>query len=165
MIHNPSEQRKLNEEMDALKKANEDVNILFNITEILTEQLRYHQIYTYVHTILAYLRNCLTYMRQVTTHVMDYIDVAMTNILSPDLLPVEKLRSILRNIESQLPSIMHLPISSDDTLHFYQYLKTHKLLANRKCLFLINIFIQELAQQLKIYKVFNLPVPLRNKSA
>ena len=39
---------------------------------------------------------------------------------------------MLSNIESQLPSIMNLPISLDDTLHFYFYLKTHVLIADVK---------------------------------
>ena len=97
--------------MDALQKANEDMNILFNITDVLMQHLRYHQIYTYAHTILAYLRDCLTYLRQVTTHTMDNVDTVMTNILLPDILPVEELRTMLWHIELQLPSIVHLPIS------------------------------------------------------
>ena len=62
-------------------------------------------------------------------HMMDYIDATTINILSPDIHPIEDLRSVLRHIESELLSIMHLPISSDDTLHFYQYLNTHVLIA------------------------------------
>ena len=123
--------QKLNGVMYALQKANKNVNILFNITEILTQHLRYPKIYTYACTILAYLRNYLTYLKQVATHTMDYVNVAMTNILSPYKLPVEELRSMLRFIKSQLPTIMHQPISSDDTLYFYQYLKTHMLIADR----------------------------------
>ena len=87
---------KLNELMGALQKANEDMNILFNITDILTQCFRYHQIYTYAHIILAYLRACLTYMRQDTTHTMYCVDAAMTNILSPDMPPVEELGTMLR---------------------------------------------------------------------
>ena len=132
--------------MDALQKANKDVNILFNITDILTQHLRYHQIYTYACTILAYLMECLIYMIQVTTHTMDCVDAAMTSILSPDILPVEKIRSLLRHIESQLPSIMHLPIPLDDTLHFYWYIKTHMVLADGQFLLLINVPIQDRAQ-------------------
>ena len=49
-------------------------------------------------------------MRQVATHTMDHIDAAMTHILSPDILPVEELRYMLRHIELQLSPIMHLPI-------------------------------------------------------
>ena len=56
------------EVMDVLQKANQHMNILLNVTDVLTQCLRYHQIYTYAHTILAYLRDCLTYMKQVATH-------------------------------------------------------------------------------------------------
>ena len=51
---------------------------------------------------------------------MDYVDAATTNIFSPDILSVEDLRNVLRYTESELPSTMYLPISLDDTLHFYQ---------------------------------------------
>ena len=117
--------QKLNEIIGALQRSNEDLNSLFNITEVLTQHIRYQQMYIYMHTILAYLRDSITYMRQVAIHRMDYVDAATTNILSPDIFPVEDLRNMLRHIESDLPSTMHLPISLDDTLHFYKYLNTH----------------------------------------
>ena len=137
--------QELNEVMDALQKVNKDVNTLFNITDILTQHLRYQQIYTYAHTILAYLRNSLTYMKQVAINTMDYINVAAANIFSPDILLVE-LRNMLRYIKSQLPSIMHLPISLDDTFHFYQYPNTHILTAERQHLLLIDVLIQDRVQ-------------------
>ena len=68
-------------------------------------------------------------MKQVAIHMMDYVAAATTSILSPNLLPMEDLRSMLRHIESELPSMVHLPISSDDTLHFYWYLNTHVFIA------------------------------------
>ena len=117
--------QKLNEVMDALQKANKDMNILFNITDILLQHLKYHQIYTYAHTILTHLRDCLKYMRQVATDTMDYVDAATTNVLSPDILPVEEHGNMSRHIKAQLLSIIYLPISSDNTLHFYWYIKTH----------------------------------------
>ena len=69
-------------------------------------------------TIPAYLKDSLTYMRQIAIHTMDDVDAATTNVLSSDILPVADLRNMLRHIKSELPSIMHLPISSDNTLHF-----------------------------------------------
>ena len=110
--------QKLNEIMDALQRSNEDLDRLFNITEVLTQHVRYHQMYIYMCTIPAYLRDSLTYMRQVAIHMMDYVDVTTTNVLSPDILSVADLRNMLKCIESELPSTMHLPISSDNTLHF-----------------------------------------------
>ena len=95
----------------------------------MTQQIRYQQNYVYMYTILAYLRDSPTFMRQVAIHMMDYLDVGANNILSPDIFYVEDLRSMLRHIESELPSTMHLPISSDNTLHFYQYNNTHALIA------------------------------------
>ena len=127
---------------------NEDVNILFNSTDILTQHLRYQQIYTYAHTILAYLRDFPMYMKQIATFTMDYINAAMTNILSPNILPVEELRNMLRHIESQLPSIEHLSTLSDDTLHFYWYLNIHMLIADGIFLLLIDVPIQDRTQQL-----------------
>ena len=119
----------------------------------------------YTYTILAYLRYSLTYMRQVAIHVMDYVDAAMTNILSPDILLVEDLRSMLQHVESEIPSTMHLPISLDDILNLYWYLNTHVLIAEGQFLLLIDVPIQNRAQQLEIYEVFNLPVLHSNLSA
>ena len=95
------------------------MNILLNVTDVLMQHLRYHQIYMYAHTILAYLRDCLTYMRQVTTHTLDYLEAATTNILSQDIPPVKELGNLPRHIKVQLPLIMHLPISLENALHFY----------------------------------------------
>ena len=58
--------------------------------------------YIYMCTILAYLRHSLIYVRQVAIHMIDYVDAAATNVLSPDILPVEDLRNILKHIESEL---------------------------------------------------------------
>ena len=96
---------------------------------------------------------------------MDYVDAATTNVLSPDILPVEDLRNMLRHIDSELPSMMHLPISLDNTLHFYWCLNTHVLIVDGQFLLLIDVSIQNRAQQLQIYEVFSLPVPHSNLSA
>ena len=67
--------------------------------------------YIYMCTIVAYLRDSLIYMRQFAIHMMDYVDAATSNILSPDILPVGDLRNMPRHMESELPSTMYLPIS------------------------------------------------------
>ena len=139
-------------------KAKQDINILLNITDILTQCFRYHQIYTYTCTIHVYLRDCITYMKHVTTHTMDYVDTTTANILSLDILPVER-KGMLRHTESQLPSIMHLPISLDNTHHFYRYLKPHVLVAEEQFFLLIDVPTQDRAQQLQIYEIVIPPVP------
>ena len=119
----------LNEMLDTLQRSNEDLNRLFNITEVLTQHIRYKQMYIYMYSILAYLRDSLTFMRQVAMHTVNNMDAATTSILSPDILPVKHLRNMLIHIESELPSTMHLPVSLDDILHFYWYLNTHVFIA------------------------------------
>ena len=117
--------------------------------------------YIYIHTILAYLRDFLIYMRQVAIHKMDYVDASTTKVLSPDILPVEDLRNMLKHIESELLPMMDQPIFSDNNLQFYCYLSTHVLIADEQ---FINVPIQNRTQQLQI-KVFHLPVPHGNLSA
>ena len=64
---------------------------------------------------------------------MDYIDAATSGTLTPHILPTMDLKKMLSHIEETLPSTLHLPVSSEDTLHFYQYLYMHVLIANKQC--------------------------------
>ena len=59
---------------------------------------------------------------------------------------------------------MHLPIPSSDPLHFYIYLRTHILVEENQFLLLIDVPIQDRAQQIQIYQIINLPVPVGNYS-
>ena len=97
-------------------------------------------------------------------HAMDYMDAATTGILSPHVLPVDDLWEMLMHIKAALPSTMHLRVSLDDTLHFYRYLHTHVLVAEEQFELLIDVTIQDQAQQLKICQVFNLLIPWGNLS-
>ena len=150
----------MNEIIDALQRSNEDLVRPFNITEVLIQSM-----YIYMCTILAYLRESLIYMRQIVIHMMDYVNAATTNVLSPDILPVKDLKNMLRHIDSKIPLTMHLFISLDYTLHFYWYLSKHVLIVDRQFLLLINVPIQNRAQQLQICDMFSLPVPQSNLSA
>ena len=60
--------------------------------------------------------------------------------------------------------MMHLPISPEDTLHFYRYLCTHILIADEQFLLLIDVPIQDCTWQVEIYDVFNLDIPHGNYS-
>ena len=72
---------------------------------------------------------------------------------------------MLWHISDTLPPTLHLPVSPDDTMHFYRYLCTHVLIINKQFLLLINIPIQDRSQQITIYKVFTLNIPHGNFSA
>ena len=93
---------------------------------------------------------------------MDYIDTAATGTLSPHILPIMDFKKMLSHIEDTLPSTLHLPVSSEDTLHFYCNLCTHVLIANKQFLLLTNVPIQDRSQQLAIYKIFTLNIPHGN---
>ena len=93
---------------------------------------------------------------------MDYINTATTGTLSPPILPTADLKQILSHIEESLPTTMNLPVSSEDTLHFYRYLCTHVLITNRQFLLLIDVPIQDWIQQILIYRIFALDIPHRN---
>ena len=96
---------------------------------------------------------------------MDYIDVATTGTLSPHILPIMDVKKMLSHIEETLPCTLHLPVSSEDTLHFYCYLCTHVLIANKQFPLLIDVPIQDQSQQLSIYKIFTLDIPHGNFTA
>ena len=108
--------------MDTMEKMHQGIMTLYNIMHSLYSSLSYQQIILHIRSILANLRDSLYYMREVAIHTIDYIDAATTGILSPHVLPVKDLREMLSHIEEMLPSTMHLPISSEDALHFYRYL-------------------------------------------
>ena len=97
-------------------------------------------------------------------HTMCYIDEATTGILSPHVLPVEDLRKMLLHIEEALPLTKHLPVSSEDIPHLYRYLCTYILISDKEFLLLIDVPIQDHAQQLEIFEVFKLAIPHINFS-
>ena len=72
---------------------------------------------------------------------MDYIDAATSGTLSLHVLPVVDLQRMLQHIADTLPLTLHLPISPEDTLHFYRYLHTHVLIDNKQFLLLIDVSI------------------------
>ena len=83
--------QKLNEIIDTLQRSNKDLNRLFNIAEVLTQHIRYQQMYIYMNTILVYLRDSLAYRRLGALQTMDYVDAATTKILLPDIPPLGNL--------------------------------------------------------------------------
>ena len=151
--------------MDKMDETSQDVNNLYNLTTSLATSLSYHQIILYIMSVLANLWDALSYIKTVSTHTMHYIDAATTGTLSPYILPIMDLKKMLSHIKGTVPSTLHLPISSEDTLHFYCYLFTHVLIANKQFLLLINVPIQDRSQQLSIYKIFTLNIPHGNFTA
>ena len=88
----------------------------------------------------------------------------MELVLFQHLIPVPDLQKMPHQIESELLPNMHLPIPSLDPLHFYRYLWSHVLVEENQFLLLIDVPIKDRAQQIQIYKIINLPVPVGNYS-
>ena len=95
----------------------QDVNNLYNITTSLSTTLSYYQLVLHIRSVLANLWDSLSYIRAVSMHTMDYINAATTGTLSPHILPTTDLKQMLSHIEETIPPTMHLPVSSEDTLH------------------------------------------------
>ena len=148
--------------MDKTERTHQDITTLYNIMHSLYSSISYQQIELHIRSALVSLRDSLHRMREITLHTMDYINVATTGILLPHIIPVQDLRKMLKYIEEKLPSMMHLPISPEDTLHFYRYLCTHVLITDEQFLLLIDVPIQDHAQQVEIYEAFNLNIPHGN---
>ena len=111
--------------MDKVDETSHDINNLYNLTTSLATSISFHQLILHIRSVFANLHNSLNYIRMVSTHTIDYIDAATLQTLSPHILPVIDLQKMLLCIEETLPLMLHLPISLDDTLHFYRYLHTH----------------------------------------
>ena len=128
--------------MDKVDNMVHDVNNLYNITTSLSTNLSYYQLVLHIRSVLANLWDSLSYIRSVSIHIMDYINAATTGTLSPHILPIMDLKQMISHIEETLSTTMHLPVSSEDTLHFYRYLHTHIPISNRQFLLLIDVPIQ-----------------------
>ena len=111
--------------MDRVDEMVQDVNNLYNLTTSLATSLSYYQLVLHIRSVLANLWDSLSYIKSVSMHIMDYVNAATTGTLSPHILPIADLKQMLCHIEESLPTTMHLPVSSEDTLHFYRYLCTH----------------------------------------
>ena len=101
----------------------------------------------------------------VSAHTVDYINAATSGTLSPHVLPVMDLKKMLSHIADTLPPMLHLPVSRDDTLHFYRYLCTHILIESKQFLLLIDIPIQDRSRQITIHEVLTLSIPHGNYPA
>ena len=155
----------INNLIDTIHTTSQDINNLYNLTRSLAASINFNQMILHIRSVFANLQDSLHYLWTVSTHTMEYIDAATSSTLSPHVLPVADLQKMLQHIADSLPPTLHLPISPEDTLHFYRYLHTHVLIENKQFLLLIDIPIQDRACQITIHQVFTLDIPHRNYSA
>ena len=129
--------------MDAVQTTSHDINNLYNLTTSLAAGINFNQMILHIRSVFAILCDSLNYIQMVSKHTMEYINAATSGTLSPHVLPVIDLQRMLQHIADTLPPTLHLPISPEDTLHFYRYLHTHVLIKNKQFLLLIDVPIQD----------------------
>ena len=118
--------------MNKVDETSHDINNLYILTTSLATSISFHQLILHISSVFANLYDSLSYIRMVSTQTMNYIKAATSGTLSPHMLSVTDLQKMLMHIEEPLPLTLHLPVSSDDTLHIYRYLHTHVLIANKQ---------------------------------
>ena len=133
----------INTLMDAICTTSHDINNLYNLTTSLATSINFNQMILHIRSVFANLCDSLNYIQTVSTHTMEYINAATSGTLSPHVLPVIDFQKMLQHIADTLPPTLHLPISPEDTLHFYRYLHTHILVENKQFLLLIDVPIQD----------------------
>ena len=131
-----------------------DVNsIKKRVNQLIAAQSMQQEAMVHIVSILNVTRYTAQVNRQHISIIMDEVDAATTGTLSPHILPITDLKQMLSHIEETLPTTMHLPVSFEDTLHFYRYLCTHVIIANRQFLLLTDF--------LQIRKTQRINIPLQ----
>ena len=150
--------------IDRMDETSQDVNNLYNLTNSLATSISYHQIIL-IHQISFSkpLRFTIIHHKGFYTHHGLHRCSYNWNTFSIHFTHNGSQEDVI--LHRRLPSTLHLPVSSKDTLHFYHYLCTHVLIANKQFLLLINVRIQNRSQQLSIYKVITLDIPHGNFTA
>ena len=151
--------------MDAVSTTSHDINTLYNLTNSLATSINFNQMILHIRSVFANLHDSLNYIQMVSTHIMECINAATSGTLSPHVLPVIDLQRMLQHIADTPPPTLHLPISPEDTIHFYRYLSTHILIENKQFLLLIDVPIQDRSWQITIHQILTLDILHRNYSA
>ena len=155
----------INTLMDVVSATSHDINNLYNLTTSLATSINFCQMILHIRSVFGNLHVSVNYIQMVSAHTMDYIDAAAPGTLSPHVLPVLDLQRMLQHIADTLPPTLHLPISPEDTLHFYRYMHTHVLVENKQFLLLIDMPIQDRSRQITIHQILTLDIPQGNYSA
>ena len=155
----------INTLMDAVRTTLHDINNVYSLTTSLAISINFNQMILHIRSVFVNLHDSFNYIQMVSTHTMEYINAATSGTLCPHVLPVIDLQRMLQHIADTLPPTLYLPISPEDTLHFYRYLCTYILIKNKQFLLLIDIPIQDRSQQITIHQILTLDIPHGNYSA
>ena len=101
--------------MNKVDETSYDINTLYNLTTSLATSISFHQLILHIRSVFANLCDSLSYI------IMVLPIPATSGTLSPHILPVMDLQKMLIHIGETQPSMLHLPVSSDDTLQISTY--------------------------------------------
>ena len=152
----------INTLIDAVCTTSQDINNLYNLTTSLATSINFNQMILHMRSVFANLQDSLHYIQMVSTHTTSHshLQNTVTTCFTSQIY-----KRCYEHIADTLPPTLHLPISPEDTLHFYRYLHTHVLIENKQFLLLIDVPIQDRACQITVHQVFTLDIPHRNYSA
>ena len=89
------------------------------------------------------------------------LNALSANKLSPSIIEPAEFKTVLKDIETQLPKSFGLPVDLDAelwSLHKHLYCQT--LMENKRIIIIIPIPLIDYTKQMDLYKVYNLPLPM-----
>ena len=154
--------------MDAVRATSHDIHNLYNFTTSIATSINFHQLILHIRSVFANLCDSLSYIQTGFYTYHGWITSMQPHQEHCLLTSYQSwiLQRMLNHIADTLPPTLHLPISPEDTLHFYRYhVVLHVLIENKQFLLLIDMPIQDRSQQITIHEILTLDIPHGNYSA
>ncbi|MCG7882404.1 MAG: methyl-accepting chemotaxis protein [Candidatus Thiodiazotropha endolucinida] len=152
----------INDIIDAIAKIDEELDF---VAEELGQQVS--EVQEFVH-LFATVDRVVEEMRMAIQKSMYYflrlqvqLNALSTNKLSPSIIEPAEFKMVLKDIETQLPKTFGLPVDIDEELWLlYKHLSCQTLMEDKKIIIIIPIPLIDYSQQMDLYKVYNLPLPI-----
>ena len=100
---------------------------------------------------------------------LEHLDMQLNMLslghLSPSTIAPENLRLLLLEIRAHLPPYLKLPEDPNTKLlDYYRFLSCSTLMMNDRIIIVLSVPLLDFDGDYEVYKVYNLPVPSRNRS-
>ena len=165
-------------------KVSEIVDSVNNLNNMSMEvQLKLRNITRHFRDELSNVRMVDFYYQHTSFHItvlQDHLETVKTQIVhlesmlahvfmhkvTPDIISVPHLRSLLSDIASSLSNDLKLPFDyNDDTMSYYQYLTCSPYLSPYGIGVVMSIPLLSTDSQYNVFQIINLPVPIRSGQA
>ena len=146
------------------------LNRLVNITDSLTDNLKYYEgivIDEYIASTLSAkmdsifldLVSTVKDLRDEILNIETILSLAENGILSRALLPPVRLATVLQDIQTILPRDLALPFSSEQVSKYYANLHSQVIRNHANISVILTIPLLSVQDHFTVYQVFNVPVP------